>query len=62
LITAALIRIATMTPTIAQNSVVLNACFVSVLKRRANPRASLLSGERPRAPLVAASIYESFLY
>jgi hypothetical protein len=39
--------------------VVLNACFVSVLKRRTNPGRSVLSGERPRARLVAASIVDS---
>src|SRR3954453_591145 len=34
LITAALTRIATIRPTIAQNSLVLNACLVSVARRR----------------------------
>jgi hypothetical protein len=38
LIAAALTRIATITPTIAQNSVVLNACLVSVVRRRMTPR------------------------
>src|SRR3954452_23017793 len=37
LIAAALTRMATITPTIAQNSVVLNACFVSVARRRTLP-------------------------
>jgi hypothetical protein len=39
LIAAADTRIATITPTIAQNSVVLKACLVSVEKRRTAPLA-----------------------
>jgi hypothetical protein len=34
---AALTRIATITPTMAQNSVVLKACLVSVVRRRTMP-------------------------
>src|SRR4051794_10492904 len=56
LMTAALIRIAATTPTKPQNSVVLNACLVSVLRRRMTPvpLPSIASG-RVRL-LVAASI------
>src|SRR5215203_943645 len=60
LITAALTRIATMTPTIPQNSVVLNACFVSVVRRRSLPLRRVGS-VRTAPDLVAASMRSLFL-
>src|SRR3954452_14172021 len=55
LITAALTRIATTTPTIAQNSVVLKACLVSVVRRRIRP-SRRIGSVRTAPGLVPASI------
>ena len=61
-LTAALTRIAAMTPTIPQNSVVLKACFVSVVRRRMRPSRRRES-VRTAPGFVAASMrfHSSFL-
>src|SRR3954452_6499145 len=58
LIEAAATRMPTITATIAQNSVVLNACFVSVERRRTRSRPAVRSVLAPTLParLVADSI------
>src|SRR5512132_1037658 len=48
LMAAALTRIATMTPTIAQNSVVLKAALVSVRRRAARPSPPPRRASAPR--------------
>src|SRR2546423_5353104 len=57
LMTAALIRMAATSPTIAQNSVVLNACLVSVVRRRAVRAMPVrwVARSPPVAPVVAMS-------
>src|SRR3954451_15931764 len=56
LIEAAATRMPTITTTIAQNSVVLNACFVSVEIRRVTPYLAERSTPAPGARLVADSM------
>src|SRR4051794_39787259 len=54
LIAAAAARIATITPTIAQNSVVLKACFVSVARRRTAVRLTERSSASVRPTRLVA--------
>src|SRR3954447_19851020 len=56
LIVAAAARMPTITATIAQNSVVLNACFVSVERRRTTDRPAGRSTLAPAARVVADSM------